>query len=67
MQTDFVKTGEKEISNRISFINNDLNLIEEKYFRQLFSLVSTVVKIVGIVTIALINSVVLTSKVNKIC
>lgn len=63
MQTDFVKTGEKEISNRISFINNDLNLIEEKYFRQLFSLVSTVVKIVGIVgivTIALINSVVLT-------
>lgn len=60
MQTDFVKTGEKEISNRISFINNDLNLIEEKYFRQLFSLVSTVVKIVGIVTVALINSVVLT-------
>lgn len=60
MKTNFVETSENKVSKRISFLSNDLNLIEENYFKQLFQLISTIVTIVGTSLVAIGNNFVLT-------
>ena len=47
MKSDFIEISENNVSKQISFLSNDLNLIEENYFKQLFQLISMIVTIVG--------------------
>lgn len=37
MKSNFIEISENNVSKQISFLSNDLNLIEENYFKQLFN------------------------------
>lgn len=60
MKSNFIEISENNVSKQISFLSNDLNLIEENYFKQLFQLISMIVTIIGTLIIAIGNSFLLT-------
>ena len=60
MKSNFIEISENNVSKQISFLSNDLNLIEENYFKQLFQLISMIVTIVGTSIVAVGNSFLLT-------
>lgn len=60
MKSNFIEISENNVSKQISFLSNDLNLIEENYFKQLFQLISMIVTIIGTLIIAVGNSFLLT-------
>ena len=60
MKSNFIEISENNVSKQISFLSNDLNLIEENYLKQLFQLISMIVTIVGTSIVAVGNSFLLT-------
>lgn len=56
MKSNFIEISENNVSKQISFLSNDLNLIEENYLKQLFQLISMIVTIVGTSIVAVGNS-----------
>ena len=60
IQSNFIETNEEGVSDRTSFLNNDLDLIENNYIRQAFTLVQSVSTVLFTLVVALRGSVVLT-------
>ena len=60
MTTDFIKPSHDGVSDRTSFLNNDLDLVENNYIRQAFTIIQSVTTVVFTLAVALRGSVLLT-------